>query len=208
MKLRELFEATSTETVTVFFSDGTIKSITDVPVSVLNRGSFEQDLKTKIEKRFPNKEYVRFTKQTEFTPNDQEKVSMENVSNLWRLIWDEITKQGENKHFPDDVSYSYTTPDGKSKSIDNVKKEFDITRYWNTEDPKSDQFGEINGEGWPVSMADFDDLKSKIIPAVGAEDYIVMGQLPQEAQEPGATPRITIAPATFQFKREIQGASS
>jgi hypothetical protein len=199
-------EAADTQSITVHFTDGTIKAITDIPMTVFNSSNFEQSLRDKMNRNFPNKEYSRFTVSVDFEPTADEKQQMENVNNLYDLIRREITKlfdaDGANTPFPDNISFSYRVGDSNN-SIPDVKEAFDITTYNNTRDPKSDNYGVIHEEGWPISLGDFDDLKQKIIDKLEAGDVIALGSPPSEAQKAGEPLRITVAPNSFQYKREL-----
>ena len=198
-------EAKSTQSISVQFSDGTVKSITDIPMTVFTSANFEQTLISKMSKNFPNKEYSRFTIKLDFTPTAEETQHMDNVNNLYTLIRKEIAKlfdtSGENKPFPNNISFSYKVGDASNAILD-VKKEFNITIYNNTKNPKSDKYGVLNGEGWPLSMADFDELKQLVINKIGADDAIVLAQPPQAAEQ-GDILRIEISGKSLQYKREL-----
>lgn len=199
-------ESATTQTITVHFTDGTTKTITDIPMPIFTDSNFEQSLKAKMNKNFSNREYSRFTTKLEFNPTTEEKQHMDNVDNLFTLIRAEIAKLfdggKENTPFPDDISFSYRIGDS-NKSIPDVKKEFNITTYNNTRDPKSDKWGVLNAEGWPVSMGDYVELKQKIIDKLGAGNDIVLGNPPSEAQRPGERAMINVGGTTLQYKREL-----
>ena len=135
-------EAATTQSITVQFVDGSIKTITDIPMSVFNSSNFEQSLRNKMNRNFPNHQYSRFIVSVDFEPSAVEKQQMENVTNLYNLIRREIAKLfdkgGENTPFPDNISFPYRVGDSNN-TIPNVKEEFNITIYNNTRNPKSDK---------------------------------------------------------------------
>jgi hypothetical protein len=199
-------EAATTQSITVRFTDGTSKAITDIPMTVFTSANFEQNLKIKMTKNFPNKEYSRFTIKLDFTPTAEEKQHMDNVINLYTLIEKEWKKLfvtgGENKPFPNNISFSYKVGDA-SNIIPDVKKDFNITAYKNTKNPKSDKFGTVPEEGWPMSIADLDELKQLVINKIGADKDIILAPPPQSAAQQGDMFRVNAQPDSLQYKREL-----
>ena len=199
-------EDKSTQAVSVQFTDGTSKAITDIPMTVFTSANFEQNLKIKMTKNFPNKEYSRFTIKLDFTPTAEETQHMDNVINLYTLIEKEWKKLfvtgGENKPFPNNISFSYKVGDA-SNIISDVKKDFNITAYYNTKNPKSDKLGTMPEEGWPQSMADLNELKQQIINKIGADKDIILAPPPQSAAQQGDMFRVNTQPDSLQYKREL-----
>lgn len=203
MRLRQLFEASSTENITLHFDDGTVKVIKDVPLSAINQENFFDVLQDNA-RRIYDRDLVRYTREEEFVPTNEEIEWKKLCVNLYRFIRQKQSEIGENSYMSDNIRYDYTTPNGESKVIEDIKQTFGITYRYNTIDPETDQFGEINSEGWPKSLADMDDLKTKVINELSAEDFITVGRPPQEASEPGGPLRIEITGVSFQFKRELE----
>ena len=211
MKFREfktiIKESSTTHSITVIFTDSTIKTITDIPQAVFTSSSFEQDLRDKMKKNYPKHRYSRFTVFKDFQPTTAEEQQMVNVKKLYILIRTETAKLfdkgGENTPFPDTISFSYKIGN-TNKSIDNVKKEFNITAYNNTENPKSFRGYPENGEGWPMTAGDLNDLKQMIIDKLSADDVIVLAGPPQQARHGDVTGAfITISDDTLEYKREL-----
>jgi hypothetical protein len=211
MKFREfktiIKESSTTHSITVIFTDGSIKTITDIPQAVFTSSSFEQDLRDKMKKNYPKYSYSRFIIFKDFQPTTAEEQQMINVKKLYILIQTETAKLfdkgGENTPFPDTISFSYKIGN-TNKSIDNVKKEFNITAYNNTENPKSFRGYPENGEGWPMTAGDLNDLKQMIIDKLSADDVIVLAGPPQQARHGDVTGAfITISDDTLEYKREL-----
>lgn len=211
MKFREfktiIKESSTTHSITVIFTDGSIKTITDIPQAVFTSSSFEQDLRDKMKKNYPKYSYSRFIIFKDFQPTTAEEQQMVNVKKLYILIRTETAKLfdkgGENTPFPDTISFSYKIGN-TNKSIDNVKKEFNITAYNNTENPKSFRGYPENGEGWPMTAGDLNDLKQMIIDKLSADDVIVLAGPPQQARHGDVTGAfITISDDTLEYKREL-----
>tara|TARA_B110000977_G_scaffold191792_1_gene264424 strand:+ start:1892 stop:2545 length:654 start_codon:yes stop_codon:yes gene_type:complete len=210
MKFREfktiIKESSTTHSITVIFTDSTIKTITDIPQAVFTSSSFEQDLRDKMKKNYPKHRYSRFTVFKDFQPTTAEEQQMVNVKKLYILIRTETAKLfdkgGENTPFPDTISFSYKIGN-TNKSIDNVKKEFNITTYNNTKNPKSDEYGPDNAEGWPMTVGDYNRLKQMIINKLSADDVIVLGRLPNQAQRGDGPMAITVGGDSLQYKREL-----
>ena len=115
MKFREfktiIKESSTTHSITVIFTDGSIKTITDIPQAVFTSSSFEQDLRDKMKKNYPKYSYSRFIIFKDFQPTTAEEQQMINVKKLYILIQTETAKLfdkgGENTPFPDTISFSY-----------------------------------------------------------------------------------------------------
>lgn len=199
-------EDKSTQAISVQFTDGTSRDITDIPMTVFTSANFEQTLKIKMTKNFPNYEYSRFTIKLDFTPTAEEKQHMDNVINLEALIEKEWRKLfvtgGENKPFPNNISFSYKVGDASNIILD-VKKDFNITAYYNTKNPKSDKLGTMPEEGWPQSASDFDELTQQIINKIGADKDIILAEPPQPTEKKGEKFRINFQPGSLQYKREL-----
>ena len=91
MKFREfktiIKESSTTHSITVIFTDSTIKTITDIPQAVFTSSSFEQDLRDKMKKNYPKHRYSRFTVFKDFQPTTAEEQQMVNVKKLYILIF-------------------------------------------------------------------------------------------------------------------------
>lgn len=217
MKLIELFEAKDTENITVYFTDGTVVAVTNVPQSVIAKDNFEDILAKKIEAKYKGRTFERYTTEKEFTPTAEEKQDMKNVSGLYTFIKDQLAEHvfkdikynddgiaisGGNSEMPSGIDYKYTDSSGAPKTLKDIKKTFGIEAYFNTVDPKKDEFGVINNTGFPRTMGDYVDLMQMCIDKLGIKTIVVAGA-PQRATESGPM-RIKIGGDSFQFKREIE----
>jgi hypothetical protein len=163
-----------------------------------------------------------------FEASDEEKEAMNNVLNLHRLIMNTMEKsvwkglklnpnfQEKEKHyvprsvdpeFPTGVSFEYTIG-GKRFKINDIKEEIGIDLIVNTRNPKKDELGYLHAEGWPVSMADWDDMKQITIDAVNAREHITTVGPQQPEQKVDGPLRIVISPKSFYYRNALTVAPS
>jgi hypothetical protein len=164
-----------------------------------------------------------------FEPNEVEKLAMKNTLDLHRLVLNTMEQtvfkglkyntnamidQGyyylprtKDPEFPSNVSFTFpvTYPriNGKSETIDDIKKELDIDVKINTKNPSKDNFGYNLHEGFPVSLGDYDDLKQMIIDLVGAREHVTTVGPAQPKQVPNEPLRIHISAKSFYYRRAV-----
>jgi len=163
-----------------------------------------------------------------FQASDEEQEAMQNVLNLHRLIMNTMEKsvwkglkinpnfQEKEKHyvprsvdpeFPTGVSFEYTIG-GKKFKINDIKDEIGIDLIVNTRNPKKDEYGYLHAEGWPVSMADWDDMKQITIDAVTAREHITTVGPQQPNKKVDGPLRIAISPKSFYYRNAVTVAPS
>ena len=163
-----------------------------------------------------------------FQASDEEQEAMQNVLNLHRLIMNTMERsvwkglkinpnfQEKEKHyvprsvdpeFPTGVSFEYTIG-GKKFKINDIKDEIGIDLIVNTRNPKKDEYGYLHAEGWPVSMADWDDMKQITIDAVNAREHITTVGPQQPNKKVDGPLRIAISPKSFYYRNAVTVAPS
>tara|TARA_Y100000389_G_C17471282_1_gene531381 strand:- start:19607 stop:20344 length:738 start_codon:yes stop_codon:yes gene_type:complete len=156
-----------------------------------------------------------------YEPDEEEKLDMKNVQLLHTLILDTMdnsvrkglkytpnyqsdepmyVKRSVDPEFPAGISYEYTRG-GKKYKINDIKQELGITVIINTKTPKKDEYGYTHGEGWPVMVSDYDDMKQMIIDTCNARENITTVAPADNKQEPGGKLRIKISPKNFYYRK-------
>ena len=163
-----------------------------------------------------------------FEASDEEKEAMNNVLNLHRLIMNTMEKSVWKKlkynpnfqrkekiylprsvdpEFPTGVSFEYTIG-GKRFKINDIKEEIGIDLIVNTRNPKKDEYGYMHAEGWPVSMADWDNMKQITIDAVNAREHITTVGPQQPNKKVDGPMRIAVSPKSFYYRNAVTVAPS
>ncbi len=163
-----------------------------------------------------------------FQASDEEKEAMQNVLNLHRLIMNTMEKsvwkglkynpnfeskekmyipRSVDPKFPTGVSFEYSIG-GKKFKINDIKDEIGIDVIINTKTPQQDEYGYIHGEGWPVMMSEWDDMKQITIDAVNAREHISTVGPPKPEQKVGGPLRIAISPKSFYYRNAVTVAPS
>ena len=184
--------------VAVEFTDGTRISIRNIPRAAVQSSNFESQLRTKAGRAKPGLTYQSYSlvSDTEadaidqanstssdgsdspggFTPTAEEERDMQNVQALWEHLRS-ISRAP--------TPFTFTDSQGNEETIENPAEMLDSEAAWNG------------------SLADQDNLKTKIIAVLKADENITTVGPAQPKQTPGEPLRIEIAPESFQYVRAI-----
>jgi len=158
-----------------------------------------------------------------YEPSEEEKLDMDNVQNLWTLVLDTMdnsvrkdlkyvdnAESGDKRYLPRSVDHEFPagtsfeyTKGGKKYRINDIKEKIGITVIINTKTPRRDKHGYTHGEGWPVYLGHYDDMREIVIDAVNARNNITTVGPPEKPRKPGERLTITIAPQRFHYRNAI-----
>ena len=192
-------------------------------------GSTEADKIDKVEQDKIDGKDQKDANQGQFKPTEIEKQAMKNVLDLHRLVMNTMEKtvlrglkirdtddpkfndgwyhetRSKDPEFPTGINFKYPQTDpeitGKTLEVTDVKEALMIDLKINTNNPKRDEFGYQEHEGFPKTMGDFDEMKQMIIDAVGAREHITTVGPAQPKQVPNEPMKITIAAKSFYYRR-------
>jgi len=187
-EFKKLTEAEDRVIAAVEFTDGTRITIRDIPKAATQSNNFDSQIRARAAKARPNLSFSRWSLVSDkeadnidapvstHTPTAEEERDMQNV----RALWDHLRSRSKAS-----TPFTFTDSQGNEETIENPAEMLDSEAAWNG------------------SLADQDNLKTKIIAVLKADENITTVGPAQPKQTPGEPLRIDIAPRSFQYVRAI-----